>query len=440
MTPLARKASLAIDLNPAFTPLVLDFAEGSARAFGMEDADIAKVRLASEEVFEYLCRTAKGEREFRVEATSRIYEMELRFVFTARGFDPYVFNLTAKIGPDEQDIESLGLLIAARSVDRFSMRYQGDRFSLVLVKEKTYPPYAPEEQESARPLQAFSVKIPEAQLVRRFVAAASRSYPTLSFPPRFRSPAKMVDMMESGDYRAIVATGTGVEGADIAGGLVWRPLGKSMVEFYGPYVCAPTLGPEIALSLTERFLAAVAKTDAIGVISQNTTPELPRGQLEPLGAIGYRLPQGANESRFFFYRQLREDAGSYVWADDSLAGFLQAAYDRLVLPRQVLTPGDDEERIGPHSVFAVQFNRPLDSVTIRPVLDGTDRAKNIAEYVAVLTKEGVGNIFAELDIGAAWQARLASVLSAQGFAPVLLVPYGGEQGDVVIFQHAGPSA
>jgi anti-sigma regulatory factor (Ser/Thr protein kinase) len=403
----------------------------------MTDGDAAKVRLASEEIFAYLCRAGKSGQEFRVEATSSIYEMEVKFVFAPYAFDPYAFNLSARIADDEQGIENLGLLIASRSVDRFSMGYsQGGAITLVLVKEKTYAgPDACREQ--TRPLKSFALKVPDAEILKRFASAACSRYEDISFPAAFRFPSKLADMAASGDYRFLVATGTGVEGAEIAGGLIWRASGRNMVEFYGPYIFDEPLGADIAQSLIEEFLGTVAKTDAIGVISRHATAHLPEGYFEALGSMDYRLGKDRSESRPFYYRQLREDAGSYVWADAALTPFLNGTYARLVLPRHVLAIGDDEQYVDRHSVFSVRFDRPLNSVTIQPVLDGQDRGRNIAEHVALLEREGIGNIFFGIDIGIAWQARLSSALCDNGFVPALLLPYGGEQGDVVIFQRTG---
>lgn len=437
MTIAARRASLTIDLNPAFTSLVLDFAVGTARAFGMTDGDVAKVRLASEEIFGYLCRAGKAGQGFGVEAASSIYEMELKFVFAPYTFDPYAFNLSARVGADEQGIENLGLLIASRSADRFSMSYsQGGAITLVLVKEKTYA--GPGEcREQVRPLTTFALKVPDAEIVKRFAAAACSRYLDITFPAGFRFPSKLADMAASGDYRFLVATGTGAEGAEIAGGLIWQPFGRNMIQFYGPYIFDQPLAADIAVSLTEQFLGAVAKTDAIGVISQYTTSYLPEEHFEALGSIDHYLGEGNKETRRFYYRQLREDAGSYVWADASLTPFLQDAYAHLALPRHILGISDDEQYVDLHSVFSVRFDRPLNSVTIQPVLDGQDRGRNVADHIALLEQEGLRNIFFRIDIGIAWQSRLSSVLCENGFVPALLVPYGGEQGDVVIFQRTG---
>ena len=94
------------------------------------------------------------------------------------------------------------------------------------------------------------------------------------------------------------------------------------------------------------------------------------------------------------------------------------------------------ERLAPHSVFSVKFDRPLNSATIRPVWDGEDHTENIAGHVKILLEEGLTNIFFYLDLGVSWQAKLIPALFINGFRPVLLLPYAGHA-DVVVFQRLG---
>jgi hypothetical protein len=233
-----------------------------------------------------------------------------------------------------------------------------------------------------------------------------------------------------------VATGKGTQGGTVGGGLVWRRIGKAMVQFYGPYVFGQPLGSDMARGLVDGFLSAIAKTDAEGAFGHYTTSDLPEGYFEPLGAIEYSLADAKKEPRRFFYRQLKEDTGSHIWADKQLESFLCEAYGRLVLPREILHVTFDGENLGAHSVFSVEFDRTQSSVTIRPIWEGADAAQNVREHLNVLRSEGLRNIFFEIDLGVSWQAKLAPLLFQKGFAPVLLLPYAGEA-DIVLFQAAG---
>ena len=437
MNVLARKASLTLDLSLSFTSLILDFAEESAKAFGLTDSDVLRVRLASEEVFGYLCHTTKTGSEITVEALNKLYHMEIRFTFKARSFDPYAFNLTALVTPDDGQTENLGLLIGSRAVDRFSIvQGQPDGLVLSLIKDKTYPPFSESEPGQSIPLKGFVVKRPDDEMVKRFVHSGVGYCDETSFPTPFRLPGRMVDMIAQGDYHILVACGTGMQGGEIGGGIIWRFMGKAMIQFYGPYVFNQPLHIDIARALVDEFLSAVAKTDRSGAFGHYTTADLPSEYFETLGDIEYCLESGDKQTSSFFYRQLKEDTGSNAWAGGQLEPFLRKVYDHLYLPREIVSTTFEGEGLAPHSVFSVKFDRSLNSVTIRPVWDGADHTENIAGHVKILQEEGLTNIFFNLDLGVSWQAKLIPALFANSFRPVLLLPYAGHA-DVVVFQRLG---
>lgn len=428
-------ATLRLDLNHAYMPVVLEFTEGCARAFGLSEEDAARVRLACEETFGYLCQGGRPDSDVTIEARNCIYRMEITFAFKARSFDPYALNLTAKVTPEEGQMDNIGLLIASRSVDRLSICHdQPDGLSLVLTKEKSYPPWCALELDEVAPLNDFIIKTPDREMVKRLARNGIAYYEDFRFPSFFRSPARMVDMMARGDYCGLVATGTGTFGGEVGGAIIWRFLGKAMVEFYGPYVFGQPNSKEVARSLTDGFLQAIAKTDASGTFCRYTTDDIPAQYFELLGSVRYSLGQNTEHFNTFHYRQLKEDEGSHVWADPQLIPFLKDAYGRLFLPRKIMTATFEGEMRGYHSVISVEFDRPRESVIMRSVWDGADGAENIAGHLSIFQGENLPNIFFELDLGSAWQARLAPALFQNGFRPVLLVPYAG-QADMVVFQH-----
>jgi hypothetical protein len=116
--------------------------------------------------------------------------------------------------------------------------------------------------------------------------------------------------------------------------------------------------------------------------------------------------------------------------------FLKEAFGRLFLPREIASVSFDGEHLAPHSIFSVRFDRSRHAATIRPVWDGADYGQNIRSHVDVLAREGIANIFANLDLGVSWQGKLTPALLDAGFEPVLLLPYAG-RADVVIFKLKG---
>jgi hypothetical protein len=361
--------------------------------------------------------------------------MSVRFLFKARTFDPFAFNLTASVSIDDPDSRNMGLLIASRMVDQFSIRLQDDSsLSLNLIKNKTYPPWTDSAVAAPVALADFVITKPDNELVKQFAKKATQHFDESSFPGIFRSPARLTDMVNQGGYRLLVICGRETESNEVGGGIIWRSIGKAMIQFYGPYIFNQPKGADMARSLTDAFLAAIAKSDALGTYSYYTTGDLPAEYFESIGSVNYTGIDGSDEPQHFVYRQLKEDHGASMWADPSIEPFLRQAYSRLYLPRRIAATSFAGEHLGDHSVFSLQFNRARSSVTIRPVWDGKDYAGNIADHVKLLKKEGLTNLFFEIDLSVAWQARIAPALDDNAFLPVLLLPYAG-RGDIVVFQH-----
>ncbi len=439
-----RGISLKTPLDEAFLPVALSFAEKSVRAFGFGAVEADRIRLASEEIFLYLCQIAKG-RPCEIEVANGTYYVKARFLFDAVAFDPYALNFTARVAPDEQGLKSLGLLIASRSVDQFYIQHGlNEGIGFVLIKEKNYPDAA-EAAPADTPvaLEGFTITTPDNATVKRFARMACTGYDETYFPSRYRYPAKVADMAASGDYHVLVATGRGRAaapagsagrvGQEIGGGLLWRPVGRGMIELFGPYIFDTKRKKETAAGLADHFLGQVAKTNATFVVTSYATPDLPAGYFETLGDIKFRLPGGGVRQCPFFYRQLHEDMGSQVWSHPDLVPFLRTRYDHLVLPREILTSTWEGERRNAHSALTVRFDRPVRTARLRPAWDGEDAARNIGDHVTVLTDEGFANIFFELDLGQSWQCLMTPALLENGFAPVLLLPDAGE-GDIVVLQ------
>jgi hypothetical protein len=64
----------------------------------------------------------------------------------------------------------------------------------------------------------------------------------------------------------------------------------------------------------ESCLARIAKTEAIGLMSRCSAPELPEGYFESFGTTDLFHPDGTSRPWSIFYRQLREDLGCQVWS------------------------------------------------------------------------------------------------------------------------------
>jgi anti-sigma regulatory factor (Ser/Thr protein kinase) len=319
---------LSTFLNPDYLRLVTAFAEESAKAFGMSAEEAIKLTLACEEIFVYLCRAGRADEAITVEATNGGYYAQVKFLFKAHEFNPRAFNLTASVSlEDMASLDEMGLVIASRTVDRFSITDSPQQdLELVLIKEKTYPEFRDTNIPETKQSKGFTVTPPDPEGLKLLSRLVVTHYPGNLYLPAFRFPGKVVDMVASGEYGAAVALG---DSGQIGGGILWRWLGKKTVESFGPYLFKrpdQPVSPELGKELLDACLGRIAKTEALGLIHLYSTDELPAGYFESLGSIDLVQADGLTKPWTIYYRQLNEDLGSRVWAHPGLEGFLRSEY------------------------------------------------------------------------------------------------------------------
>jgi len=171
--------------------------------------------------FCYLCGVVRAEEKITIEAENGGYYVQLKFLFKAHDFNLKAFNLTATVSlGDTASLDEMGLLIASRSMERFY--FAEDLHHLYMES--------------------------------------------------FRLPGKVVDMVESGEYGVKVALD---ELGQIGGGIIWHWVGTGMVESFGPYLFSQPVDIGLSGELIAACIEQIAKTNADGLISRYSTPELP---------------------------------------------------------------------------------------------------------------------------------------------------------------------
>ncbi len=425
--------TLSVETDIKFLPLVLSFSESSSRIFGLQDADALKLTLASEEVFAYLCRMTKDPGKVTLTMVNGFYYALLTVAFEGIDFDPRAFNLTANVSPDEEGLEEMGLLIAARSVDRMSIFHNAmEGTGFALIKEKTYPAAEPWRSEEVPRAEGVTFGSPDAEEIKVFVRSIAGGYNSFVYPQDFRYPGKVVDMVESGEYGVLTARDPK---GGIAGGMVWRSSGTSMIECYGPYVFVEEGRAGLAERLVAELISAVARSEAVCLMNRYATDDLPPGYFETLGTIDFALA-GEKRPWKFLFRQLREDPGCRVYSHAGMEDFLKSQYKKHFLARQIVPVAYEGERQNPHSVFGAAFQHNQDLVVLLPLWDGADARENLARHIEALRAEGIANILLRIDLGHGWQARLYPVIEAGGFTPSIVIPYRGKA-DCVLFTLKG---
>ncbi len=417
----------------AFIPVVSSFVEKASLALGLAPSEALALTLASEEVFGHLCRVVLPlGGTVKVECSGGVYYVRLDFTFPAADLDMRAFNITASVSAsDEADMEQMGLFLASRFVDRFSMAgEEGSGLKLSLIKEKAYHAVEPPSTAPIRSLEKYSVRAPDSEELKLFSHLVKATYGNCLLPDVFSTPGKLVDMVAGGEYHAAVAVGPSGE---IGGGTLWCRTGSRAVEWFGPYLFNQESRFGMANALLDRCLEAIAKSSAVVLINRFPTPELPREQFEHLGNILTCKADGTCSRREAWARLMHEDAGCVAWAHEKIRDFLRDQYRRLVLPRDVRLVENMGENRSPHSVLLTTFDRQQASVTMSPIWLGQDFEDNLRHHLTLFRREEIRDVFFSMDLGRSWEAELTPGLLRNGFKACFVLPYAG-MGDLLLFQ------
>ena len=193
----------------------------------------------------------------------------------------------------------------------------------------------------------------------------------------------------------------------------------------------------MAAALLEYCLNAIAKSPAVGLINRQPGPDLPQSYFEPLGSIIDYHNTAAPQEITAGFRQMQEDPGTVIWSHPEIADFLRNRCQQLTLPREIRLTDAGGENETEFSVLASQFERAQNRVILRPLWAGSDMKKNIAEHLELFAAEMIDNIFFVIDLGQSRQAKFIPALKENGFAPRLILPYGGLRGDLLLLQKMG---
>lgn len=430
-----RDVVLTLDAQEGFLALVTACVEKASLCFGLEREEALGLTVACEEIFVHLCRTVLHTGcPLEIRCAGAGYRVQLDFRFAAEALDLGAFNLTTTLSlEDDASSDTMGLVIASRLVDRFRLtRDQGRQVCLSLIQEKAYPLLDADASPVCRSLREFSVRAPTPDEVKLIARQATSCYDGRYLSDNCLYPGKLVDMIASEDLRALAAIGPAGE---VGGAVFWQWVGRRTVECLGPYVFAEGDTSAIASNLIEGCIAAIARTQAVGLLNARPTPQLPEHHFEKLGTYSLTSGNGTSTPIQAWFRLMHEDAGCALWVHAELEGFVAEQCRQLVLPREIRAIQRLGEALPAHSVIAAETDRLQQRVMLRPMWPGADCSDNIARHVHLLRQESIPNIFFLLDLGQPWQADFTPGLLHHGFKPCFLLPCAGEA-DLVLFQLA----
>ena len=418
---------LELPARRGYLSIATSFAEQASLAFGLKGRDSLALPLAVEEI---VAAFSDQGLPLKMEARCGLYYSEIHLTLPYTELSLEKLNLTASVG-GEQDLEAVGWMLAARVVDRLTVENQGQRTThFRLRKLHPYPELDGEVSMPAPGSRVADIRIAGGQeliLFGRRVLEKRRlvGLHTLLLSP----PARLADMVESGDFEAILAFSE--RGDPIAGVIIDRTTPR-LARAYGPYLVeAPA---EVVEQLFHAALRHLARTPVEGVMTESASQNIPDAEVERLGGRRLRLPDGFDLQLHAYFRNLREDHGQQSWATPWLENYLRDEYRRLHMPRDVqawrAVPGSVPAL---PSVISCDFRQVVSECVMRPVLAGQDMTENLASHLSLLDSEGILNAFFELDLGQPFHLAFAQSLQSNGFQPAYLLPCAGK-GDLLMLE------
>jgi hypothetical protein len=425
----APRASASFPFAAPFLPLAIEFVDKAAAAFGYGQREIAGLTLAVEEIYSCYLAQLAGIAHIDLALADERYQLRLDLRFRMAHPKLQAFNLTYRVDPDDEgSLSGLGLMIAARSVTRLSIELGRDeQVGLQLVREREYPPATAQPLPAAPASAALALAVPSREDLVYFGGLLAGRDALL--PAFLERPAMAADMLAGGALGALLASA----GQTLVGGVFWRRLSESTIELYGPYLLFPERDDADDALLTRLLDEAVGRISRSGARALLRRQGALRGFERFFDFLGDLELASSGETVVWphYYKQLREESGGVVYAEPRFAEYLRAEYDRLFLPRQLReTSAADGD--GDDSVLSVDFEQRRSLATLRLLASGGDLADNLAAHLALLARENVANVLAEVDCGRADEIAFVAALYDAGFRPRLLIPDAG-RGDLVVF-------
>ncbi len=422
---MSKTPVLTIAAEPAFLPVAVSFAEKTCQGCGFSQKETTALVLAVEEIFVYLNKFNQGTM-ISIACRFKPYLMELTLEFTAENFNLRAFNLTSTVDvEDESSLDELGLLIAGRMVDSFSMNQTGEKIHMSLIKYMGYKKaeatgYAP------APLVCRTIDRPDPVEVRMVAGMIRESESMADLPFFFKTPLMVADMHGAGDLAALILKD---RQNTVAGGLFWKSLNQNTVEILGPYIYGQTESAQMGEELVEKCLEAIGRKNFTGIICQHYGHDVPEHCFETIGTLS---------GKKIFFRQLQEDTGTCAWLHPSIEADITDRYKRLFLPRNIIALADNTGPRASHTVISSELNRAADTVVMHPLVIGDDVLETIAAHISLFQSEGYQTILFRLDLGESAHAGWIPALMEKGFSTALLLPYGG-RGDLLTLAHHHPN-
>ncbi len=413
---MSKHPVLTLTADHSLLPVAASFVESTCKSSGFGQKETMALMFAAEEIFTYLSQFNKGV-VMILSCQPKAYQMELTLKFDAQTFNLRAFNLTSSVDvTDESSLDVMGLIIASKMVDRFFMEQSGSNIQITFIK---YRDYGKTAQCTYTPDQLTQPVVTRADTMETLVITQMIHESESDLPFELTLPPMASDMQAEGDLNALALKD---KQGTIAGGLFWKRLSQNTVEIMGPFVYGQDQPGPLGEALVEKCLETIGKERVTGVLCRHYGTMIPEHCFEVIGHFA---------GQKVYFRQMQEDTGAAVWLHPSLEKEIKQQYESLFLPRNIIAIAQDQHPSNPYSVISTELNRSINRVVMHPLVMGQDALKNLESHLKLFQSEGYTDMDFELDLGQSDQGGWVPALIKTGFAPELLLPYGGK-GDLLI--------
>ncbi len=409
---------LKLPLQKDFLPLAMAYIEKSAEAFNFGKAEVEAVRLAGEEIFSFLVFNAESADDLTLILRNKASELELSFKFAAQTLPVKALNVTSRVvGKDKISLEAMGLLIAARSVDKLRLEVNSDgKMLMSMMKKKSYAHTLAAKISPVSYGNFFQAVDIDEERLEEFCSLVLAKYAGDEVPAFISQPDKLADMLTQGEFDGCFAED---ENHNLAGALLWYPSGK-MLYGYGFYTFSKPLA--VAKVLWEGCMARTAMIDTYCMFIRNATKDTPDEYF-----------QRVYNSAYAFMANGESDIPVYIYPP--LVPFAENFYRDLSLSRQIyeeLLNEQERSALGEFSAFAADMDKENKEAVLSVLWVGKDAAENLKNQSETLIREGFKKVRFELAIENSPHAIMGEFLLKAGFKPELIIPWTDE-GDILSF-------
>jgi len=420
MDEMFQAAELKVPLNQEVLPIVLSYVESSAKVFGLGESETTPLILAAEEVFSFLMFNAESADVLTLKCRYRGSYLELIAKFTAEMLPVESLNLTSKISADDASaLDSMGLMIAVRSVDKLRLDTDDEgNMLLYMVKRKMYKKLEPAPMPEITYGERFNAVDIDVERIEEFCKLALAKYHGTPAAELVQYPEQLADMISRGDFDGCFVQD---EKEQIAGALLWKSDGKVLIGnglylFTDSDVAATALidGCNARSVMLKPFLLFIkdATADTKGMfVKVKSSAYLAMNPIDKVSGV-YLCPRLVNYVRDYF---------KYL-------GIAKNIYEQMV-------EAEDIAKLSPKSAFAADVDKENKNVTLSVLWVGQDAVQNLENHVEVLQKEGFSRITFLLEMSKQSDAVMGEFLLQAGFVPDVIVPETSE-GDILIWKKA----